>query len=537
MKKKRWYIAIVLGIILFMIVPSLIGSNKGENTYHIFNKKENHEHQYGVASDNSMAVEVGMDVLNNGGNAVDAAVAVAYVLNVIEPSLGGIGGGGTLMVMNPDSKPVVYDYRETAPEDGDLPEKGIGVMGFVKGMETVHNDYGKLPMESLLEPAIEMANNGFKVSETLHERLKGASNRLDTEALPYFHHGKAVKPGMIIKDLEMAETLRQIQKDGSDAFYKGEIADMIHEKVPEIELSDLRNYHVEKREPLEIEYKGYSIYLPPPANGGVMIAQELLMAKHLEWDENNLHSFIKNIGTMNRLAYKDRIENIGDPNEIDMDLDELLSDEHIKNMLRKKDDDLRVELDSKGDIADHANTTHFTIIDKNGMMVSSTNTLSSFFGSGERVGGFFLNNELDNFSTSDSSSNRPKGGKRPFSYTSPIIVSKDDQPVLGIGAAGGRRITSVLTSILVQHLEFGIPLQDAVDKPRFFMELNDDAIRLEEEIPQDVKDKWKDDDFNLIENYRSVYFGSVESLEIIDGHIHGGSDKRRNGSWQSKNGT
>ncbi|WP_218775589.1 gamma-glutamyltransferase family protein [Oceanobacillus senegalensis] len=526
-------ILVIILFIHFLLIPLLNKEDSENNPIPKLNEiVKNGKEDFGVASDNPIATKIGMEVLENSGNAVDASIAVAYTLNVVEPSLSGIGGGGTLMVMEPDEEPIVYDYRETAPKDGNISSKGIGVMGFVKGMEEVHDDYGDLPMDALMEYAINIAENGFEVSETLHERLEGADYRLDDEELPYlFPNGEAVKEGTIIKQPEMAETLQLIQKEGTDAFYEGDIAEEINDEVPSIELSDLEDYEVEVKEPLSVDYKGYTVYLPPPPSGGIMIGQQLSMAKYLDYDET--YDFYNNISITNRLAYRERYEKVGDPNFVDVETDKMLEEEHIKELVRNKDEDLQTKLDSKGDMEDHANTTHFVVIDKDGMMVSSTNTLSNFFGSGETVEGFFLNNQLDNFSLSESSPNELEGGKRPFSYTSPMIVAEDGEPILGIGSSGGRRITSVLTSILVHYFDQDVPLQEAIDKPRFFMELNEDVIFFEDEIDNELEEKFESDDFEVREDYRSVYFGSVEALAVEDGEIVGGSDKRRNGKWLS----
>ncbi|MCP3031553.1 gamma-glutamyltransferase [Halobacillus sp. A1] len=499
---------------------------------------------YGVTSDSTMATEVGMKVLEQGGNAVDAAIAVSFVLGVGEPYGSGIGGGGTMLIhpeKGSDESPIVYDYREVAPESEDVPESGTGVPGFVQGMYDVHDDLGTVDMEQLIEPSINVASNGVTVSETLHNRLSDAQYRM-----PNLDHmypdGEPIEAGEILKQQQLADTLRSIKDEGPDAFYKGHLADEITDSENKISNDDLQSYKVEVSEPIEGQFGDYDVLAPPPPSGGIMLLQSLEMADKVQIEDTKDKpiDFAMMMGMINGVSYKDRLEKIGDPGFTDVPTKEMLSEDYIKELtsdIKGSDlsDEYRSNLDSDADLEDHENTTHFVVVDKDGMMVSATNTLSNFFGSGEYVEGFFLNNQLKNFSNNKNSPNKPEPGKRPFSYTTPAILAKNDNPVIGIGASGGRRITSVVAQQLVRTVKFNEPIQAAVEEPRTFLELDEDTLQAENDYVL-LEDPEEDSGVDVQYSDRTSYFGSVQGL-VIDyenDNIHGASDPRRQGSWESK---
>ncbi|WP_101842417.1 gamma-glutamyltransferase [Halobacillus sp. Marseille-P3879] len=498
---------------------------------------------YGVTSDSEIATEVGMKVIEQGGNAVDAAIAVSYVLGVAEPYGSGIGGGGTMLI-HPEKgsgeSPVVYDYRETAPDSESAPESGIGVPGFVKGMDKVHEDYGSVDMKQLIEPSINFASNGITVSETLHNRLKGAEYRMpDLDHM--YPDGEAIEAGEVLEQHQLADTLRAIQEDGPDAFYSGDLASEMNNEEKKLDEDDLESYEVNISEPIQGEFGDYDVVAPPPPSGGIMLLQSLEMAEELNIEETKEKpvDYAMMMGMINRVSYKDRLENVGDPEYTDVPVKKMLAEDHIKALasdINGSDlsEEYRSKLDSDADLEDHENTTHFVVVDKDGMMVSVTNTLSNFFGSGEYVEGFFLNNQLKNFSNSENSPNRPEPGKRPFSYTTPTVLAKNGNPVIGIGASGGRRITPIVAQQLVRMIKFNEPVQSSVEEPRTFLELDEDTLQVENDYV------FLDDPENLGINVkysdRTTYFGSVQGL-VIDyenNKIHGASDPRRQGSWESE---
>ncbi|MCP3027617.1 gamma-glutamyltransferase [Halobacillus sp. A5] len=498
---------------------------------------------YGVTSDSEIATEVGMKVIDQGGNAVDAAIAVSYVLGVAEPYGSGIGGGGTMLI-HPEKgsgeSPVIYDYRETAPDSETVPDSGVGVPGFVKGMDEVHKDFGSVEMEQLIEPSINFASNGITVSETLHNRLSDAQYRMP-ELDHMYPDGDPIEAGEVLEQQQLADTLRGIQEGGPDAFYSGDLSDDMNDEESKLDQEDLESYEVETSEPMEGEFGDYDVLAPPPPSGGIMLLQTLAMAEELNIEETNDKpvDYAMTMGMINRVSYKDRLKHVGDPEFTDVPVKEMMSDEHIEKLSSgiegsELTEEYQSDLDSDADLEDHENTTHFVVVDKDGMMVSVTNTLSNFFGSGDYVEGFFLNNQLKNFSNNDDSPNRPEPGKRPFSYTTPVILSKNGNPVIGIGASGGRRITPIVAQQLVRMIKFNEPIQASVEEPRTFLELNEDTLQVENDyVFLDDPEKLGID---VQYSDRTSYFGSVQGL-VIDyenNNIHGASDPRRQGSWESE---
>ncbi|MBU8879134.1 gamma-glutamyltransferase [Bacillus sp. FJAT-29790] len=489
---------------------------------------------YGVSADNEIAVDIGMAVLKKGGNAVDAAVAVSYALSVVEPYNSGLGGGGSMIIHKEKGKePIVYDYYSISPLDS-IPLSGTGIMGFVKGMEKLNQDLGTFDLKELIEPSIQLAERGFKAKE-LSRRLGDASNRIEKIA-HFFPNGQAISEGDRVLQKELANTLRIIQKKGSNGFYTGDIAKQIHNKVEEIELSDFRDYKVLKKKPIKSEFDGFDVYSASPPLGGIMLAQSLQMAENLEIGKTlNVDKYIHLMGLINRISYQDRVKHIGDPDFVEMDLEKLVSKEYSQKLASNVSKRHKSPFDSDADFEDHENTTHFVIVDKQGMMVSATNTLSNLFGSGEYVAGFFLNNQLKNFSNNQNSPNRKDGGKRPYSYIAPTILVKDGKAVIGIGSAGGNRITSIITQVLIQYLKYDVPIEEAINNPRFFMEMNKDYIIVEGKLPNKVKRKLKKWGYKVVDGKSSSYFGGVQSLVVDNGVVYGGADSRRQGNWRVQN--
>lgn len=500
---------------------------------------------YGIAVDNPKALEVGLDILKKGGNAVDAAIAVAYVLGVVEPYGSGIGGGGIMLVHPQNEKePIVYDYRETAPSEL---KKGrtVGIPGFVRGMEEIHQDFGTMDLEKLIEPSIELAEEGFEVSRTLHNRLSYASYRLPVGKLPHFFPGgKAILAGKEIKQEELAKTLRKIQEKGSDVFYKGEIGEQIDINNQGIRLEDLGDYKTRKTKAISTNFQGYKLHVPPPPSGGVMLIQSLLMADYLDVGKlnNDSSDYVQLMGEINRISNKERHQYVGDPEFEDIPTEKLISEEHIAELaanvtLEGFSEEHTTESDTIEDEFEEGSTTHFVVIDKNGMMVSATNTLSNFFGSGYYVAGFFLNNQLDNFSTTSRSPNRIEPGKRPFSHIAPTILAIGDKPVIGIGSSGGSRIVTVLSQVLSKSIMLEQSLETAVKGNRFYMNVSDNLVALESTTSKNIDEELSNRGYRIDRSLAPIYFGGVEALMIdyTEGHIYGASDPRRDGVWKAYN--
>lgn len=498
--------------------------------------------EYAVAADHQVAVDIGLAVLDNGGNAVDAGVAVAYALSVLEPDASGLGGGGLMLVHSPgDKKPVLYDYREVAPSTPAKRDSSIGVPGFVKGMEIIHNEYGSMDLKQLIQPAVVLAENGMKVTKHLNERLQAAAYRMPVSQLDNFYpNGNAIQTGRLLKQEDLARTLRKIQKKGSSVFYTGEIGEAITKELG-ISKEDLKEYQVEMPDPLEIEFADFQVFAPSPPSGGLMMLQALQLAERLElWrtkgkPAEHMHMVTEVI----KRAYKTRLENVGDPRFEDVPVEELLSSDFLKDLAEDIDEDevtkeYLSKLDTQADRNEEGDTTHFVIVDADGMMVSSTNTLSNFFGSGVNVAGVFFNNQLDNFSSDSNSPNAREPGKRPHSYTTPLIFTKEEKPVIGIGAAGGRRIPSTLLQVILRMHFFDENLDTSINHERFFGQVNENTLSLEERQSNEVEDTLQDLGYDLDYGHSSTYFGAVQMLWIDYEHgvVRGAADKRRNGNWE-----
>ncbi|MDR7244586.1 gamma-glutamyltransferase [Priestia megaterium] len=549
MKRKWMYSLIFLAVLLvggYAIVQQF-NSETDNKFYKKINKFEssreiNHSSGgYGVSSSNPIAVEVGMDVLEEGGNAVDAAVAVSYALGVVEPYGSGIGGGGGMLILPGDQsdKPTFFDYRETSPTSSEDSEEGIGVPGFVKGMETVHEKYGSKKMDQLIEPAIKLADDGFPVGQQLAERLKGAQYRLSEDEIPNFFPGnQPIEEGEKLEQPELGETLELIKEKGSDVFYNGELAEEIADEVPGIQKSDLEEYSVEEREPVQGEFAGYDVISAPPPFSGITLIQSLQMAEMLNVQkaEEDTALFTHLTSEITNRANIDRVKHIGDPAFSEIDEKELTDKEYSRELAQDislNELSEKYQLKGKDLEEEHISTTHFVVTDKDGTVVSVTNTLSNFFGSGENVEGFFLNNNLNNFNNIKNSLNYYEPGKRSRTFTAPTILRKDNE-VIGIGTPGGSRIPMMLTEVLVRHLLFKESLQDAIDAPRFSIENN--HLYTEFQYPTSIREELEGMGYDVEEKSSSIYYGGVQAIVIDqkDNVIYGGADPRRQGTWKVK---
>ncbi|MED3852465.1 gamma-glutamyltransferase [Priestia megaterium] len=548
--KRKWMYSLIFFAVLLVggyAIVQQFNSETDNKFYKKINKFEssreiNHSSGgYGVSSSNPIAVEVGMDVLEEGGNAVDAAVAVSYALGVVEPYGSGIGGGGGMLILPGDQsdKPTFFDYRETSPTSSEDSEEGIGVPGFVKGMETVHEKYGSKKMDELIEPAIKLADDGFPVGQQLAERLKGAQYRLSEDEIPNFFPGnQPIEEGEKLEQPELGETLELIKEKGSDVFYNGELAEEIADEVPGIQKSDLEEYSVEEREPVQGEFAGYDVISAPPPFSGITLIQSLQMAEMLNVQkaEEDTALFTHLTSEITNRANSDRVKHIGDPAFSEIDEKELTDKEYSRELaqdisLNKLSE--KYQLKGKDLEEEHISTTHFVVTDKDGTVVSVTNTLSNFFGSGENVEGFFLNNNLNNFNNIKNSLNYYEPGKRSRTFTAPTILRKDNE-VIGIGTPGGSRIPMMLTEVLVRHLLFKESLQDAIDAPRFSIENN--HLYTEFQYPTSIREELEGMGYDVEEKSSSIYYGGVQAIVIDqkDNVIYGGADPRRQGTWKVK---
>lgn len=512
------------------------------------------------------AAEVGVQVLKSGGNAVDAAVAVAFAMAVTWPEAGNLGGGGFMMVGPPGGEPTCIEYRETAPAaakadlfaDGKVrshDHKASGVPGTVRGLALAHQRFGKLPWKNLVLPAAKLAEEGFVVNAALAGRLaRGLDEAKSTNAEFLRVYGKPGGGGwksgdtLVLKDL--GHTLRLIAENGPDAFYTGELADLLEKEMKAggglISKADLAAYRAKERKPIRTTYRGYDVYgPPPPSSGGTCLAEMLNVLenfdlnKHDRWSPEVSHLVVE---TMKR-AYADRARYLGDPDFVTIP-DHLTTKEYAKKLAAGIDpkaatpsDKLApdVPLGKEGD-----STTHFSVIDKDGMAVSNTYTLENAFGSRVvvRGAGYILNNEMTDFNPRPGVTTRTgligtkpnliQPGKRMLSSQTPTLVMKGGRPVLLTGSPGGRTIINTVLCVVVNVVDFNMPVQDAVDAPRFHHQWFPDAVRFEgvKKHPEVVKRL--EAMGHTVTSHRQ---GDAHSIWVDPktGHYHGAADSRLDG--------
>ncbi|WP_158736247.1 gamma-glutamyltransferase family protein [Alteribacillus sp. YIM 98480] len=499
---------------------------------------------YGVSSSNDYAIETGMDILEKGGNAIDAAVAVSFTLAVTEPYGSGLGGGGAMLYM-PSLKndPITYDYRETASTQN--PADQIAIPGFVKGMQTIHETHGELPIDELLQPAISYAENGFKVNPDLHYRLKNAAHRIQTEEVPHFYpEGEPIEIGETLVQEDLANTLKQLQTEGLNDFYEGNVSNSISGQVPHINSSDLSQYTVDEKEPVKGTFEDHTVYSAPPPLSGTTFIQMLGMAEHLNiknYLNNNKAEYIHLMSEITREAYYQRLNTIGDPNFENVNVDHLTSDDFIRERANyvtenRLSEEVILDVEQDNNMQEHTSTTHFVIIDKEGKTVSATNTLGNFFGSGNMVDGMWMNSNLGNFSDDPNSPNYIEIGKRPRSFIAPSIIKNEtSEVVMGIGTPGGNRIPGVLSQFLIRQAYLEEDYQDTVNAGRFHPEK--DLIHLEDTEAfiedQSLIAQLESYGYDYQVEGVSTYFGNVSALikDYDKQEMTGIADERREGSF------
>ncbi|PFA86241.1 gamma-glutamyltransferase family protein [Bacillus cereus] len=478
---------------------------------------------YGVSASHSLAVDEGMKILQQGGNAIDAAIAVSYLLGVVEPYASGLGGGGGMLILNAHGESNFIDYREIAPSQ--INNRGnTGIPGFVAGMEFAHKKYGSISMSELLKPSIYYAENGFEVDDILSSRLAGAYHRIYSKRLDIFYHdGVPINKGQKLIQKKLSNTLKNIQKKGASAFYQGDIAKELN-KITNIPLRDIYKYKVEERKPVSGEYCGYTVYTAPPPFSGVTLLQILKQTElnNTYNSANNLETYIKKMGKITKASYQDRVKTIGDPEFSKMYSKKWISNQYLLR-LNNMENILPVE-------EEHESTTHFVVMDKFGTVVSVTNTLSNFFGTGVYMEGFFLNNQLANFSDSP---NQIEPGKRARTFMAPTILEKKGTEIIGIGSPGGNRIPQILALVLDKYFHRNSTLQNIVDESRFIFEK--DYLYSETILPFNVQKNLEENGYNVIYKDSPVFYGGVQALirDEKKNELNGAGDGRRNGSWKS----
>ena len=468
-----------------------------------------------VVSVSPDASAVGLDMLKRGGTAVDAAVATALALTVTYPPAGNIGGGGFMTIAPPGQPPVVIDYRETAPgaaaplmfakTDTALGHKAVGVPGTVRGLELAHARFGKLPWKDLVEPAVHLANDGFvldaRLARNLNELRKTSPQFAELQRVFSPPNGGDWQPGERLVQTDLAKTLRHLADEGPDSFYKGSIARALVAEMTAagglITLADLADYRAKLREPIHGRYRSYDIYAPPPpSSGGICLVEMLNILAQFDlrtpgrWSAATLHL----IAEAMRRAYCDRARHLGDPDFVEIPA-HLTSLDHARAWATTIDPLKATPSESLARdiplVPESDSTTHFSVIDRTGLAVSNTYTLEESFGSRVvvRGAGFLLNNEMGDFNWFPGATNR-KGrigtapnqiapGKRMLSSMCPTVVLREGRPLLITGSPGGRTIINSVICVLLNVLEFEMPLSEAVAAPRLHHQWFPDVIRFE----------------------------------------------------------
>ena len=475
-----------------------------------------------VTSSSMLASQVGAEVLKNGGNAIDAAVATAFALAVTWPTAGNIGGGGFLIYHGADGESTAFDFREKAPlaatedmyldDDGNIREMSnhmgilaVGVPGTVAGLEMAHQKYGKLDWAQLLEPAVRLARDGIPITWKLYDDFN-RSHRLFVRypsSMEIFFHpdGSSFEPGDTWVQSDLANTLERIQENGKDGFYSGETAQLIADFMAAnggiITLNDLDKYEAVEREPIRGNYRGYEIVsMPPPSSGGVVLVQMLNILEGFNLSEigHNSGLFLHLLTETMRRAYADRANYLGDSdfNE-NMPLDRLMSKEYAESLRNSIDPDFKSESDPAlfAERYESEDTTHFSVADKDGNMVSLTYTLEWSYGSHIVVkgGGFLLNNEMGDFNAQPgvtntdgaigTPANRIRPEKRMLSSMTPTIIAVDGVPLFATGSPGGKTIINTTMQTILNVIDHEMSIAKALEAPRIHHQWLPDVSRFE----------------------------------------------------------
>ena len=520
-----------------------------------------------VVTQHYLASEVGEAILNKGGNAYDATIAVAFALAVVLPRAGNIGGGGfTVLYNSSDESFQSLDYREKAPlaasknmyldKNGEvisnlstLGYKAIAVPGTVDGMWELHKRYGSMDWKELILPSIKLAKEGFKVSplmaDTLNRNYESLSKFSETKKI--FFQENPVKFNYLLIQEDLAKTLEKISNDGRNGFYRGEVARKIVADMKRndglISLDDLENYKSKWRKPLVNKYKNFEIItMPPPSSGGLHLIQMLNILESFDIKslKHNSPSYVLLLNEVMKYAYADRSQYLGDPDYVDVPVNKLISKNYAENISKKisidrvtQSDDIKagMYIDLESD-----ETTHFSIADKFGNLVSTTYTLNSSFGSKVVIAktGVLMNNEMDDFSSAPGVPNQfgllgekfneIQPSKRPLSSMTPTIVFKNNSPFLIMGSPGGSRIITAVLQNFLNIAEFEMNLADSINKPRVHQQWYPDLLFLEKGFDELHAEK-------ITELGQEVYFmnpgTALESIMIKNNYFYGYGDTRR----------
>jgi len=518
-----------------------------------------------VAAAKPEASQAGIDILKAGGNAVDAAVATAFALGVLEPNASGLGGGGFMVIkLTTMKEAVVIDFRETAPaaatpdmfkygEDGKIINQAnvvgglaSGVPGEVAGLLYALDTYGKLKRDKVMAPAIAWAEKGIPVTVNLEDIIKQNFDKIikyPATAKIYTDEGLPYELGSTIKNPDLAATLRLIAKGGQDAFYKGPLADKIAKAVQEtggiMTAKDLADYQVKIRKPVTGSYRGYSIISTPPASsGGTHVIQILNILENVDMAKLGVgtpaaaHVWTEAL----RLAFADRGKYMADADFVKVPLAGLANKAYAKELYGKIDMAKAMGTASAGDPTryESGSTTSFSVMDRAGNMVAVTKSINYFFGSGVTVPGtgIIMNNHMDDFALKPGHVQSIEPGKRPLSSMTPtLVLDPKGQPFMTLGSPGATRIIGAVAQVISNVIDLGMPIQDAVMAPRLFA-MASGAVQLEGRTSINTMTGLKalGHDVNVRGDW-DAYFGGVHAVlyDRAGKMLYGGADPRRDG--------
>ncbi|MFT3696951.1 MAG: gamma-glutamyltransferase [Kofleriaceae bacterium] len=519
-----------------------------------------------VAAEDHFAADAGEAILKAGGNAVDAAVTTAFVLAVTHPSAGNIAGGGFAVVRLGKNKFTAIDFRETAPgaatanmfldaggnptKDSLIGDRAVGVPGSVEGLYELHKKYGKKKWAEVIAPAIQIATDGFKIDEHLHEGLERITHfRGEIKTAPlWWPNGVPAAVGTLAKNPELAATLKLIADKGPDGFYKGVTAQAIVDEMKKnggiITAADLAGYKAVWRDPIHTEYRGKQLYtMPPPSSGGVVVALVANMLRGKDLGKMPWHGFdhVHNVVEVWRRGYAARNEVLGDPKYVKMPTQKLLSQDYADELAKTITDKATPSKDVPG-LIDGKHTTNLVTVDGAGMAVAMTTTLNTSFGNAVMVNGFLLNNEMDDFTSKPGSpnvfglvqgvANKIEPGKRMLSSMSPTVIEDEKGELyMVVGGQGGSHIITEVWQTISNVIDFGMPIDQAVAAPRFHHQhLPDEVLVDDDSISEDTAKQLQAAGYKLAIGKPEGVYGSVTAILRTSDGWAGSVDPRNGGA-------
>lgn len=503
-----------------------------------------------VASAQPLASAAGLEILMAGGNAVDAAVASAFALGVVEPNATGLGGEGMMVVYLADKKlTIAIDYRSMAPladmSKVKFPADGhvsVAVPGTVAGLCLALQKYGTMSLEQVMAPAIRYAKNGFIISETVAQSITDRFDPISkNDALLEIlaPDGLPLQAGQILKNPDLAKTMEKIAAGGPEVFYQGEIADAIAADMAKnggyITKEDLKAYKAIEREPVRGTYRGYEIVSAPPPVGGLSVIEMLNIIENFDiasqppLSPRNVHILAE---AMKR-GFADNSAFVGDPAFTKIPVEGLLDKGYAKQRAAEIDLAKMTPAVKAGTPPEHPSTTHLSVVDRNGNMVALTQTISSFWGAAVAVPGtgIILNNEMQNWSAKGANAYAP--GKRMRTTIAPTIIAKDGKPIVTMGTPGAGRIISTMVLLTVNLIDYKMGVQEAIEAPRFYARDTEKVLSAEARMPKETKD-WLTSIGYSIKDYPDfdLFFGGAQAILVdpVSGMMYGGADPRRDGA-------